>query len=223
MEIKSTMTTCPNGHHYDTAKHSVCPVCGAQGGAFPPAGKPLDNSGVFSPTELPGGASGSFSSTISLSGNAGFRDTLPPDGWQNSGNPAAFGNETIIGGDHIDGEQYDPVVGWLVCIEGAVRGNDYRIHAGYNYIGRETGDIRILGDQQISRQNHAMIAFDSSELTYFVGPSAGRNLIKVNGKTILNAVEIHNYDVISIGATKLIFVALCSEKFNWESRAQNNG
>lgn len=114
----------------------------------------------------------------------------------------------------------EPVVGWLVCIEGSCRGSDFRIHAGYNYIGRETGDIHIRGDQQISRKNHAMVAYDSSERVYYVGPSAGRNLIKVNGKTVLGAVEIHNYDVISIGTTKLMFVGLCGEQFGWEEEAR---
>ena len=110
----------------------------------------------------------------------------------------------------------DPVVGWLVCVEGPMRGNDYHLHAGYNYIGREIGDVRISGDQQISRQNHAMIAFDDTDGVYYVGPSAGRNLLKVNGKTVLNAVELHSYDVISIGTTKLMFVPLCGEHFSWK-------
>ena len=101
------------------------------------------------------------------------------------------------------------------CIEGVSKGVDYRLHAGYNYIGREIGDVHIHGDMQISRKNHAMIAYDSSERTYYVGPSAGRNLIKVNGKTVLNAAEIKSYDIISIGTTKLMFVALCGEKFGW--------
>lgn len=212
MEIKTTMTTCPSGHHYDAAKHSSCPYCGGQGS--------------FSPTEpLGGSVSGSFSPTEPLGGgyNASFGVTEPPENRRGAGGPSSFSAETMIGSDKADGDQTDPVVGWLVCIEGPVRGNDYRIHAGYNYIGRETGDIRIRGDQMISRQNHAMIAFDSSEITYFVGPSAGRNLIKVNGKTVLNAVEIKNYDVISIGSTKLMFVALCSEKFNWDTREPGNG
>ena len=117
----------------------------------------------------------------------------------------------------------EPVVGWLVCVEGPARGTDYRLHAGYNYIGRESGDVRIRGDQQISRQNHAMVAYDSGEHLYFVGPSAGRNLIKVNGHAVLQAAEIKNYDVISIGTTKLIFVGLCGQQFSWEKRALGNG
>lgn len=200
MEIKTTMATCPNGHHYDAAKHASCPFCGAVPG-----------------TENLGGG---FSATEPLNGGGyspNFGATAPPAGGVNP-----FSVETMIGSDQGVPGRTEPVVGWLVCIEGPVRGADYRVHAGYNYIGRESGDIQIRGDQQISRQNHAMIAFDSSELTYFVGPAAGRNLIKVNGKTVLNAVEISSYDVISIGTTKLIFVALCGERFSW-NRENGNG
>lgn len=212
MEINTTMKTCPNGHHYDGARHASCPFCEA-GGGFAPT-EPLGGGGAFTPTEPLGG--GVFTPTEPLGGGA-FTPTEPLSG----GGVNPFSVETMIGGEQPGGGQAEPVVGWLVCIEGPVRGADYRIHAGYNYIGRDSGDIRIKGDPQISRQNHAMIAFDSTELTYFVGPAAGRNLIKVNGKTVLNAVEIQSYDIISIGTTRLIFVALCSEKFRWNQETSN--
>ena len=48
------------------------------------------------------------------------------------------------------------------------------------------------------------------------GDEAGRNLLKVNGKTVLNAVELNRYDIISIGTTKLMFVPLCGEHFSWK-------
>ena len=231
MEIKTTMTTCPNGHHYDAARNASCPFCGAgafspteapAGGASAPGFSPTEplggggNAGSFTPTEAPAGAPGGY--------NASFGATMPPSGGgRPGGNVDPFSVETMIGGDRSDGAQTEPVVGWLVCIEGPVRGVDFRVHAGYNYIGREAGDVRLRGDSQISRQNHAMIAYDSSERAYFVGPAAGRNLIKVNGKTVLNAIEIHSYDTISIGSTKLIFVALCGEQFGWEGPEDGNG
>ena len=111
--------------------------------------------------------------------------------------------------------QTEPVVGWLVCVEGAMRGNDYRIRAGYNYIGREIGDIHIRGDQTISRQRHAKIAYDADTHQYFFSPDEGRNLLRVNGKTIMIPVELHNYDILTIGQTKLMFVALCGDHFSW--------
>lgn len=239
MEIKTTLTTCPNGHHYDAAQHLTCPYCvgnfrptEAPGGSF---SSPEPSGGMFSPTEAPGGAGPAmFTPTEPPAGpsigyNPGFVATAPPENnsWS-SGNINPFSVETVIGGDVTPSPsggkvQAEPVVGWLVCIEGPVRGMDFRIHAGYNYIGRESGDIHLSGDPQISRQNHAMVAFDGSDMTYFVGPAAGRNLIKVNGKTVLNAVEIKSYDVISIGTTKLLFVALCGDQFSWGPTEADNG
>ena len=216
MEANTTMTICPNGHAYDTARFSTCPQCGAAASAFPRT-EPVGGGGSFTATE-PVTGSVSFPATEPVTGStanvnvsAGFNPTVPPE------MPDAF-TPTIAGDILSNGNVTDPVVGWLVCIEGPSQGEDFRVHAGYNYIGRNTGDICIRGDNQISRQNHAMIAFDSSELIFYVGPANGKNLIKVNGKTVFNPVEIHNYDTISIGTTKLIFVGLCGEQFSWATR-----
>ena len=198
MEVK--MVQCPFGHYYNAALHASCPECARNAAASGNAARgAAPGSGNFTPTEAPGGP---------------FPGTVPVDGGA-EGDPFGY---TVIGGDLHGPDQHEPVVGWLVCVEGPMRGLDYRIHAGYNYIGREVGDIHIAGDMQISRQNHAMVAFDAEEQSYYVGPSAGRNLIKVNGKTVLNAMELHSYDVISIGSTKLLFIGLCGEKFRWEGK-----
>lgn len=224
MEIKTSMITCPScGRPYDSAKSGACPHCGSFQATESPGGaaggfsvtEPL--TGGFAHTEAPMGAAG-------VNGGPGFGATTPPpfpNGGEGGGaNP--FDIPTVIGGDKADGDLTEPVVGWLVCIEGPARGSDFRLHAGYNYIGRESGDVRIRGDRQISRQNHAMVAYDSGEHLYFVGPSAGRNLIKVNGHAVLQAVALKNYDVVSIGTTKLIFVGLCGPEFSWEKRETGN-
>ena len=243
MEI--VMVSCPNGHMYNAAIHSVCPECGS-------SSKSVQNSGNFGATEAPmGGSSGNFSKTEAPGAGAGaasynnaFSKTEAPNagGYDGgySANPtiAAGGSphdisaapqvgnfgSTMIGGDEY-GEEYDtqvaPVVGWLVCIEGPLRGTDFRVHNGFNYIGREEGDIHIQGDMQISRKNHALIAFDNSERAFYVGPAEGRNLLRVNGKAVMNTAEIHNYDVISLGTTKLMFVALCGPHFGWDEGLTN--
>ena len=210
-EIRQKIISCSQGHYYDANRYDQCPYCSA--GGFSPTidpfaageSKPGSTVGPLIPGDIPHHAGDvqvcSFTPTIDPNQPGGLSERMGKTQYVDASTPAGTPA---------------PVVGWLVCVDGPVRGTDFRIHAGYNYIGRESGDIHIHGDQQISRQNHAMIAFDSSELTYYVGPSAGRNLIKVNGKTVLNAVEIHSYDVISIGTTKLMFVALCGEHFRWD-------
>ncbi len=199
MEIRNNPVLCPKcGNYYNPAFHGSCPHCDsleATGdlGVTTPVGGPIPDEG--------GAVMGGVTEPVNdLNERGGF---------------TPFSEPTQVGGG-LDAGGTDPVVGWLVCIEGPMRGNDYRLHAGYNYIGREVGDIRIRGDLQISRENHAMIAYDETELMFYIGPAAGRNLIKVNGKTVMNAVELKNYDVISIGSTKLIFAALCGESFSWK-------
>lgn len=218
MEIK--MVSCPNGHYYNAAIHKTCPMCaqGAQPGSFSSTVDPRMSSGStpgnFSHTQDPhinqSDTGGRINRTVSANGS----DTAEEYG------------ATVIGGDFGgdpdgSGVSADPVVGWLVCAEGPNRGRDYAIHAGYNYIGRESGDIQLQGDPQISRQHHAMIAYDSADHTYYFGPSGGRNLVRVNGKTVLNAMEVHNYDILTIGGGRYLFVALCGPHFGWSEGLSN--
>ncbi len=208
MEANTTMTYCTNGHPFDTAKSPTCPKCGARP-AF----------GGFTATEPVGGGQPAGAGVPGATEPVGGGMPYAPVGGAAADNSDSF-IETVTAG--AAGTARDPVVGWLVCIKGPNYGEDFRIHAGYNYIGRATGDICIHGDDKISREGHAMIAYDSGETAFYFGPAGGRNLVKVNNKTVLNAVEIHAYDTISIGPnTTLLFIPLCGERFNWETEGKN--
>lgn len=111
------------------------------------------------------------------------------------------------------------MVGWLVCIDGATKGNDYRIHSQNNYIGRSARmDISIPGDPHISAENSAIIAYDNVDRTFYFGPGSGRNIVRVNGKPALSVEKIEAYDVLTIGTTKLLFVPLCGDRFDWNEK-----
>lgn len=117
------------------------------------------------------------------------------------------------------GIPFQPVVGWLVCTEGPAKGRDYRIHSQYNYIGRgQHMDICISGDDCISTDRAAVIAYDSEEKFFSFGPSMGHNVVRVNGKMLMNAVVLNAYDELTIGKTKLLFVPLCGERFDWNDK-----
>lgn len=112
----------------------------------------------------------------------------------------------------------DPVVGWLVSINGSEKGRDYRIHSDNNFIGRsEKMDICIRGDDTISRVNHAVVAYDMREKIFYFAPGEGRSINRINGKAILGMTELHAYDEIEIGQTKLVFIPLCGERFEWSN------
>ena len=197
MEIK--MIECPNGHYYNGAVHASCPECSKRGETnFPSTTAPNVSAGSAPVPE-----------TIGQTMPANNRDVV-------AGGPVnPFSVPTTPGGNLAGDSQVEPVVGWLVCIEGPLRGVDFRIHAGYNYIGREEGDIHIHGDSQISRQKHAVISFYAKRQTFHVGPADGRNIIELNDEPVFNSVEMKSYDVLTIGSTKLMLVAMCGNRFNW--------
>ena len=76
---------------------------------------------------------------------------------------------------------FEPVVGWLVCIEGKEKGKDYRIYGKNNTIGRdERSDICLKGDNAISRENHAKLAYDHKHNNFHIIPADGANPVYLN-------------------------------------------
>ena len=168
---------------------------------------PAGGVGSFIPTEAPQAAPPVAPPSAAASANS----------WSAPGGGATpFSSPTVIGGDLSAGGKVDPVVGWLVCVEGPLRGTAWNLHAGYNYIGREVGDIHIQGDSQISREKHATVAYYDKNRTYYVGPAEGRNIIELNGEPVFSSTQLSSRDIIMIGTTKLMFVPLCSEEFTWD-------
>ena len=111
----------------------------------------------------------------------------------------------------------DPVVGWLVCVEGAERGRDYRLHADNNFVGRDKSmDVCIEGDDTISREKHAVITCDLDTLSFYLTPKDGRSNPHLNGKPVFSTVELSPYDRIRLGQTTLLFLPFCGERFSWQ-------
>lgn len=79
-------------------------------------------------------------------------------------------------------------------------------------------DICISGDDCISTERAAVIAYDVEEKFFSFGPSMGHNVVRVNGKMLMNAVVLNPYDELTIGKTKLLFVPFCGERFDWNGK-----
>ena len=111
----------------------------------------------------------------------------------------------------------DPVCGWLVCVEGADKGRDYRIKTERNYIGRGPKmDIVISGDDSISRKNHATITFEPRTLNFTIATGEGRGLIYLNEEVVETPQTLKAYDLIELGESKLLFIPFSTEQFSWE-------
>lgn len=109
----------------------------------------------------------------------------------------------------------DPVVAWLVCIEGAEKGKDYRLLDQRNFIGNDEMDgICIMGDDNI-KKNHFTITYNSKSQIFVISPGVTGDLIYLNKKAVYETTIIENFGLIEIGNTKLVFVKFCGENFNW--------
>lgn len=111
----------------------------------------------------------------------------------------------------------EPVVGWLVCVEGPDKGRAYELWGRINTIGRsEHMDVRIKGDLSISKENHARLGYDPKNNRFRLIPADSINNIYLNDDVIDMPTQLHPYDVIEFGETKLVFVPFCSQRFTWE-------
>ncbi len=182
-----------------------------QGGGFGSIG-PTEPVGPMSPP------SSSMGATIPVT-NPGFgpTDFTPGGGGRTNMHVQAYEPTTPVPQAGIAG--FNPVVGWLVCVDGADKGTDYRIRNGNNYIGRDQSmDICIRNDTHVSNQNAAVIGYDDVEHQFFFGPAGGHNTVRVNGKMVINAVPLEPYDELTVGTSKLMFVPLCGERFDWNAK-----
>ena len=117
---------------------------------------------------------------------------------------------------------FDPVVGWLVCIEGPEKGKDYKILAKNNTIGRgEQSDICLKGDSTISRENHARLAYDTKHNTFHVIPGDGANSVYLNDEPVYVPSKLSERDIIEIGDFKLMFVPFCNDSFTWKTEKKS--
>jgi hypothetical protein len=110
----------------------------------------------------------------------------------------------------------EPVVGWLVCVDGNHLGKDFRLVSGRNFIGRSTKmDVVLDGDASVSRESHAVVVYEPKGNIYLIQPGSSKELSYLNDEVVLESKIIKVNDIITVGATKLMFIPCCSDKFTW--------
>lgn len=202
------LTECGNGHLYDSDQYASCPYCNGGGnridfgvGGDSAIGKTAPVGAGFGPV------------LQRTAGGIEIGATVAPQSYHNQ-------QEEDVGktvGVLQKNMKLEPVVGWLVCIEGTDKGKDYRICAKNNTIGRsEKMDICIKGDTTISRENHARLAYDEKHNIFHLIPAESTNNIYLNDEPIYIPAKLAAYDIIEFGETKLLFVPFCCEKFTWK-------
>lgn len=111
----------------------------------------------------------------------------------------------------------EPAVGWLTCIKGECIGETFSIKAGKNCIGRSSSnEISLEKENGVFLNRHAQITFEPRKRQFFIQNGENDALTYVNDEPIVTFAELKNYDIISVGDAKLVFIALCGEKFTWD-------
>lgn len=181
---------CSKGHYYDEEKFSVCPHCN----------KADSKSGAASAS------------------SRGSSDRISLIEAVNNAASTAYADENDMTVSYYGGcMQSEPVVGWLVCIEGHCLGKAFPLKSGKNFIGRGSSmDIVLEGDNTVSRQRHAIVTYEPKNRSFMAQPGESRELFYVNENVVLMNTELHDRDMMVVGRTKLMFIPLCGPDFAWE-------
>jgi hypothetical protein len=170
----------------------------------PPA---LPSVGPTAPPPLPGGPS---QASPIQAGPPPLVHSASSAGGPPAGATRRVGQETVGHG------KSDPVVGWLVCLEGPDRGRDFRLHGEKNFIGRSPlMDVCVPGDDTVSREKHGVVIFDPKKQMFWVLPGESSGLVYLNGELVHAPTQINRDDVIEIGQTKLVLIPFCGDKYSW--------
>lgn len=117
----------------------------------------------------------------------------------------------------------DPVVGWLVIVEGPGKGRSVQLGYGSNSLGRGATDrVKLdFGDDQISRNGHAVVTYDPRGRKFYVQHGGGTNLTYLGDDPVLAPTELPAQGRIGIGNTVLRFVPFCGTEFDWQDSEES--
>lgn len=216
--------TCPNGHIYDPSIYGDrCPLCPPPGQGEAVPSHQQDNAGGH--THIEGGTQVDTRS----SANA-FNNIVQDFNQRNGGDPVgatkvrsneqterASGSAATAGhtsirrpaaqGTGVPNASGRKLVGFLVTYNRNPNGKSYNLYEGRNYIGRESScDICIPDDSEISGR-HLSILYRSVDKKFKFRDEQSSNGTFVN-KELIDEGELRNYDIIRVGGTLFIFIAI---------------
>lgn len=200
---------CGNGHLYDSEQYASCPYCNGEVRRieFGAAG----DSGIGKTAPVGAG----FGPAPGLASGPEIGATVAPQSYRRQKEEEENTGKTV--GVFQKSMNLEPIVGWLVCIDGPDKGKDFRIWAKNNTIGRsEKMDICMKGDTTITRENHARLAYDEKHNNFHLIPAENTNNIYVNDEPTYVPIRLKSYDLIEFGDSKFVFIPFCNEDFTWQ-------
>ena len=150
----SRLVKCENGHFYDADKYAKCPNCSR-------------GAGPKKDVVMEGGISTDLDDVktvaMNIRGNikSGRSVRIPKVSGRTIKPSYEIDNDKTVA-VHVFENGIEPVVGWLVCVNGEEKGRDYRLIRGRNRIGRDSEmDVTIRKDQKVTREEHCTSEWNS--------------------------------------------------------------
>ena len=219
------LTRCSNGHFYDADKYADCPHC--NGAAADVGVDPVQQ-------------------TVGLQQTVGFQHTVPHNNVQPQTQPltqaqpqtqpltqaqpqtqpqtkdlkgAVDDVQKTVGMFNVK-KGKEPVVGWLVCVDGPHKGEDFRLRMGKNFVGRsQSMDVVLANDASVSREKHTIIVYEPKGNMFIIQAGESKELSYLNDGVVLAPQALNPYDKISLGASTLVFVPFCTNDITWDKYA----
>ena len=192
---------CNMGHYYDGDKYSNCPHCSkenqdkiqyASSSSFEQEHKNMK-------TTISSEKDGSLTEIVGRTKETDFDDD----------------ERTVL--LCMTNKGTEPVVGWLVCIKGEDVGESYPLRANKNFIGvSANSNVIFRRDNGVFGEKYAIIIYENHRRAFIAQPGEAKESYYINGKAVINDVQLQAYDILDIGNARLIFMPLCGEKFCWE-------
>jgi len=196
------MNQCNEGHFFDETKYPSCPYCSVNldAGMSTAAKTVAVQRGAVPAGELMGDSN----KTVPLRPHEPAAQTGP------------VASPTTVRLVRPTSAKIDPVVGWLVAIEGPEAGQDFRLHAEKNFVGRDIAmDVALSRDEAVSRQKHATVVLEPKQRHFWLLPGDESGLVYLNGEVTYTPAKLQPSDVIQLGNSKLMLVPFVGEAFQW--------
>jgi hypothetical protein len=203
--------SCSKGHIYDSAIYGDnCPFCPTPGSGTAVndnhfgGGSTIGNFGGGTEVNQGGGNTQVNGGTVN---NGTVNNPTIPMGGGNYGGGVGGGTVIRPAGGGAGTPSGKRIMGLLVTYSAQPTGQVFHIYEGRNYVGRDAStDISIPSDFQVSGK-HFSILYRVADGKFKFRDEQSSNGTFVND-VLTDEGELNTFDVIRIGSTKLIFIAI---------------